>query len=126
MPCESEDVEGPLLGGVGVCAFEFDREVMSRRLVLGLSRCRREIPHAEVVPVEPIPLADVIGNEVPEIVRVAPILGRPEKRRQQNSLARTALAENGDVLLSNPGKFGHGREGTTHGVSASAATSDRR
>src|SRR4051794_20416717 len=108
VPGEAQDVEGPLLGRVVVAALELDREVVGRGVESGLEGGCGLVPHAEEVPVEASPLATVVGDKIPEVVREGTLLRSAEERGDQYRLTGAGLTEDRDVLLSDSGVFRHG------------------
>jgi len=53
-----------------------------------------------------------------ELVRVGPLLGRPEEGRDQHGLAGAALPEDGSVLLTDSGVLGHAAKGISRTASS--------
>jgi hypothetical protein len=96
VPDQTQGVERP---GPGLF-LQLDREgVGDGGEAVGPGRSRR-VPHAEVVPMQPGPLADVVGDDVEQaLLQVLRLLRGSVERGKHDGLAAAALAEHRDVLL---------------------------
>jgi hypothetical protein len=86
VPSKAQDVEWPLLRFGLATTLQFQREIVGRCRESGRRGRRRVVSHADVVLVEPIAQAGVLGDQVPEVVRGRPLLRRTEERGGQHGL----------------------------------------